>query len=64
MFTIANIVHAIASWFFDNGAKHVLSSNNISGNGWVATKHYLTIVCHIPSTFHHGMFRCSGWVKR
>lgn len=64
MFSIATIVHWFASILYQHGAHNVLSSNNIAGDGWIATKHYLTIVCHIPKTFHHGTFTCSGYVKR
>ncbi len=55
---ITNIVHL----FNHLGAHHVYGTKQ-GGNGFVASRNWLVIACHIPAHLH-GVFHCTGWVKR
>ena len=43
------------------GAHHVYATR-AAQDGYVVTRHYLVVACRIPAG--HGVFRCSGWVRR
>jgi hypothetical protein len=45
------------------GAHHAYATRQ-GADGFAATKHFLVIACKIPAGFHHGTFRCSGYITR
>ena len=52
------IVHTLASM----GAHHAYATRQ-GHDGLAATHRFLIVACRIPSGFH-GVFHCSGWVRR
>jgi hypothetical protein len=60
--TLVSLLTHLVSLFYQHGAHHVYGTKQ-SGNGLVSTKHWLVIACRVPAHLH-GVFHCSGWVKR
>jgi hypothetical protein len=55
---LTSLIHLFSSF----GAHHAYATKQ-AGNGLVATRHWLVIACKIPAGTH-GVFHCSGWVRR
>ena len=61
--TLANLVSFFLAVFLDHGARHVVHHSD-GVNAWMASRHYVVAVCHIPRTFVHGAYHCTATIRR